>query len=43
MLWLKCYSGSACVSDCWGLGFEVGMLNFFELKYQLFESRYLED
>jgi len=26
MLWLKCYSGRAYVSDCWGLGFEVGRL-----------------
>ncbi len=52
MLWLKCYSGRAYVSDCWGLGFEVGRLNFFDflccfastlkLKYQRFESRYLE-
>jgi len=28
MLWLKCYSGRAYDSDCWGLGFEVGRLNF---------------
>jgi hypothetical protein len=52
MLWLKGYSGRAYVPDCWGLEFEVGRLNFFnflccfattlKLKYQRFESRYLE-
>jgi len=53
MFWLKYYSGRAYVSNCRGLGFEFGGLNFFDflcffattlkLKYQRFESRYLED
>jgi hypothetical protein len=30
MSWLKCYSGIAYVSDCWGLGFEVGRLIFID-------------
>jgi len=29
MLLLKCYSGRAYGSDCWGLGFEVGKVELF--------------
>jgi hypothetical protein len=29
-VWLECYSGRAYDSVCWGHGFEVGLLIFFD-------------